>query len=64
MKAKFETTLQPHVSKRTKIPVPVELLAVVIGTAVSYFMDLHDKYGVSIINNIPTGWGFTEIKMP
>ncbi|KAI4455182.1 sulfate transporter [Holotrichia oblita] len=46
---------KPWLAKKTKVPFPIELAAVVIGTAVCYGFDFHDKYGVTIVGDIPTG---------
>lgn len=47
--------LKPWVSKRSRVPVPIELLAIVIGTLVSKFVDLKGHYGISLVGTIPTG---------
>lgn len=36
-------------------PVPVELIAVVIGTVVSYLAHFKEKYSVAIIGPLPLG---------
>ncbi|XP_072934139.1 prestin isoform X2 [Epargyreus clarus] len=47
--------LKPWVSKRSRVPVPIELLAIVIGTLVSRYGGLKDAFGISLVGNIPTG---------
>ncbi|GLV36702.1 prestin [Carabus blaptoides fortunei] len=47
--------LKPWVSKRSKIPIPIELIAVCMGTLFSYLLDLSGQYGVTLVGNIPTG---------
>ncbi|KAA0199894.1 hypothetical protein HAZT_HAZT002507 [Hyalella azteca] len=47
--------LKPRLAKFTRIPVPIELIVVVIGTTVSYCVDLNAKYNVQIVGDIPTG---------
>lgn len=49
---------QPWISKRSRVPVPIELLAIVIGTLVSKFGGLKEKFGISLVGNIPTGYDF------
>ncbi|ODM98762.1 Prestin [Orchesella cincta] len=51
----YNEVLKPWISKKVKVPFPIELLSIITGTMVSYYMDLHGKYGVAIIENIPTG---------
>lgn len=49
--------LKPALAKRSAIPVPIELIAVVGGTVVSRLLDLSgEAYGVRPIGNIPTGF--------
>lgn len=47
--------LKPWVRTKTKIPVPIELLVVIGGTAASYFGRLNDDYSIRIVGEIPTG---------
>ncbi|KAJ8960678.1 hypothetical protein NQ317_012329 [Molorchus minor] len=47
--------LKPRLAKITRIPFPIELVAVVTGTVVSYCLDLGPVYGVSVVGNIPKG---------
>nr|XP_045612541.1 sulfate transporter-like isoform X2 [Procambarus clarkii] len=54
--------LKPWVSKRSKIPIPIELIVVVIGTLTSYLMDFHRIYNVRIVGKIPTG--LPEARVP
>lgn len=53
--------LKPWVSKRSRVPVPIELLAIVIGTLASRFGDLHGVFGISLVGTIPTGLPEPEI---
>ncbi|XP_011151868.1 solute carrier family 26 member 10 isoform X1 [Harpegnathos saltator] len=47
--------LKPKVAKFCPFPVPIEMLAVVIGTLVSMQMNLSDTYNVLTVGNIPVG---------
>ncbi|XP_069356993.1 prestin isoform X1 [Maniola hyperantus] len=47
--------LKPWVSKRSRVPVPIELLAIVIGTLASSLGNLKQNYGISLVGTIPTG---------
>ncbi|VVC97831.1 unnamed protein product [Leptidea sinapis] len=53
--------LKPWVSKRSRVPVPIELLTIVIGTLISRFCDLKGLYGISLVGNIPTGLPYPEV---
>ncbi|KAJ8712908.1 hypothetical protein PYW08_008212 [Mythimna loreyi] len=53
--------LKPWVSKRSRVPVPIELLAIVIGTLASRFGNLHGVFGISLVGTIPTGLPEPEI---
>ncbi|XP_045612682.1 prestin isoform X2 [Procambarus clarkii] len=47
--------LKPWIRTKTKIPIPIELIVVSIGTLVSYLANLHNVYNVRIVGEIPTG---------
>jgi MFS superfamily sulfate permease-like transporter len=40
---------------KMKIPIPAELILVIISTAISHFATLNYRYGMSVIGLIPTG---------
>ncbi len=42
-------------------PFPIELFVVIIGTAISYFVDLKKNFKVSIVDTIPAGIPGPEI---
>ncbi|XP_034447744.1 solute carrier family 26 member 6-like [Hippoglossus hippoglossus] len=47
--------LNACLSKKLPVPIPVELLAVIIGTVVSWQVNLEEKYGVDVVGLIPSG---------
>ncbi|XP_069383440.1 solute carrier family 26 member 6-like [Paralichthys olivaceus] len=47
--------LNAYLSKKLPVPIPVELLAVVIGTVISWQVNLEEKYGVDVVGLIPSG---------
>uniref|UniRef100_T1JKB9 STAS domain-containing protein n=1 Tax=Strigamia maritima TaxID=126957 RepID=T1JKB9_STRMM len=47
--------INPRAMSKIKVPVPIELLAVIVGTGVSYAMSFNENYGVIIVGNIPGG---------
>ncbi|CAL4108342.1 unnamed protein product [Meganyctiphanes norvegica] len=47
--------LKPRLRKKTPVPIPIELIAVVLGTVASYFGDLNGNYDMRIVGKIPTG---------
>lgn len=47
--------LNAYASKKLPIPIPVELLGVVIATVISWQVNLHDKYQVDVVGLIPSG---------
>uniref|UniRef100_A0A671YRC7 Solute carrier family 26 member 6 n=1 Tax=Sparus aurata TaxID=8175 RepID=A0A671YRC7_SPAAU len=47
--------LNSYLSKKLPIPIPVELLGVVIATVVSWQVDLENKYKVDVVGLIPSG---------
>ncbi|XP_072529242.1 pendrin-like [Salminus brasiliensis] len=44
------------------IPIPIEVIVTVIATGVSYAVDLHSRYGASIVHSIPRG--FVPVQVP
>ncbi|XP_072382681.1 prestin-like isoform X1 [Diabrotica undecimpunctata] len=47
--------LKPWLAKKTTIPFPIELVAVVLGTASSRFMHFSSNYNITVVGFIPTG---------
>ncbi|KAH9504995.1 hypothetical protein Btru_061361 [Bulinus truncatus] len=45
----------PKIKPRLFMPIPVELIVVVLGTVISYFVKLEEKYDVNTVGNIPVG---------
>ncbi|KAL3974204.1 dopachrome tautomerase [Sarotherodon galilaeus] len=41
--------------KRIPVPIPVELVAIIIATVISWQFDLQQKYGVDVVGVIPSG---------
>ncbi|KAK6033099.1 STAS domain protein [Ostertagia ostertagi] len=47
--------LDPLLRRRCSVPVPYDLFVMIIGTIVSYLVNLHGRFEVKIIGKIPTG---------
>lgn len=47
--------LKPRLSKVTKIPMPIELIVVIVGTTTCYLANFPFDYNVQIVGEIPTG---------
>ncbi|CAK9802967.1 Slc26a5 [Anthophora plagiata] len=47
--------LKPRIAKMSPFPIPIEMLAVIIGTVLSVYMNLTDVYGIVIVGDIPVG---------
>uniref|UniRef100_A0A0P4VUV9 SLC26A/SulP transporter domain-containing protein n=1 Tax=Scylla olivacea TaxID=85551 RepID=A0A0P4VUV9_SCYOL len=47
--------LKPRMRKVSRIPVPMELLVVVAGTAVSDLLHLEERHHVTVVGHVPTG---------
>ncbi|GFR60242.1 sulfate transporter-like [Elysia marginata] len=45
----------PKIKPHLKMPVPIELIVVVLGTLISFFVKLEDKYEVKVVGEIPVG---------
>ncbi|NXG11953.1 S26A6 protein, partial [Sakesphorus luctuosus] len=37
------------------MPIPIELVTIIVSTGISYGVNLNDKFGISIVGNIPSG---------
>uniref|UniRef100_A0A1Q3EVM3 Putative sulfate/bicarbonate/oxalate exchanger sat-1 n=2 Tax=Culex tarsalis TaxID=7177 RepID=A0A1Q3EVM3_CULTA len=48
--------LKPKVAKRSVIPIPIELIAVISGTLLSQYLGLNEQYAIKTIGHIPTGF--------
>ena len=48
--------------EKLRVPIPIELIVVVLGTVISHFAKLDENYGVKIIGRIPKG--FPEPTVP
>lgn len=46
---------QPLWAKKFSIPIPIELIVIVVGTLASQYGLLNEDYGVSVVGHIPTG---------
>ncbi|XP_071762911.2 solute carrier family 26 member 6 [Centroberyx gerrardi] len=47
--------LNTYFSKKLPVPIPVELLAIIIATVISWQVNLEGKYGVDVVGEIPSG---------
>ncbi|XP_061474320.1 solute carrier family 26 member 6 [Rhineura floridana] len=47
--------LSDKFGKRLLIPIPIELLTIIISTVISYFAGLNNHFGISIVGDIPSG---------
>lgn len=45
----------PKIKPRLKMPVPIELIVVVLGTVISHFVRLEEIYQVDIVGQVPLG---------
>ncbi|CAL1539051.1 unnamed protein product [Lymnaea stagnalis] len=45
----------PKIKPRLLMPIPMELIVVVLGTVISYFVKLEETYGVKVVGDIPIG---------
>lgn len=53
--------VKPRIEKKLPIPIPIELFAVIIGTAVSYLAGFEEFYKVKTIGHVSTGLPLPEI---
>ena len=53
--AVYNDWIKPLYSKKFKIPIPLEMLLMAVGTTSSYFCLFNENYGVKVLGTIPTG---------
>ncbi|CAJ0608902.1 unnamed protein product [Cylicocyclus nassatus] len=51
----IKSYIDPMIKKRCRIPIPYDLFVMIIGTIVSYVVNLNSRFGVKIVGHIPTG---------
>nr|VZH95012.1 unnamed protein product [Spirometra erinaceieuropaei] len=51
----FRRWINPMVMKKVKVPIPMELVVVVLGGVISYFMQLETKHGLKVVGVVPSG---------
>ncbi|KAJ8262074.1 hypothetical protein GJAV_G00161890 [Gymnothorax javanicus] len=47
--------LNDRFKKKLPVPIPGEIIVVIVSTGISYGMQLFESYGVEVVGNIPTG---------
>ena len=53
---------QKRMVSKLKIPIPIELIVLIVSIMVSYFVNVHERYGVPVVGIIPDG--FPEPSIP
>ncbi|CAH0553727.1 unnamed protein product [Brassicogethes aeneus] len=53
--------IKPLVAKKSSFPVPIELIAVIIGTLASKYGSLPDTYNITTVGDIPSGLPYPEV---
>nr|XP_010343467.2 sulfate anion transporter 1 isoform X1 [Saimiri boliviensis boliviensis]XP_010343469.2 sulfate anion transporter 1 isoform X1 [Saimiri boliviensis boliviensis] len=56
--------LSDRYRRRLRVPVPTELLVIVVATLVSHFGQLHKRFGSSVAGDIPTGFMAPQVPEP
>lgn len=54
----FNEIIKPYISKKypkCKVPVPIELISIILGIILSYFLELNENYNVKIVAHVPSG---------
>ncbi|NWI65345.1 S26A6 protein, partial [Todus mexicanus] len=42
-------------ASKLPMPIPIELITIIVSTGISYGVNLKDKFGISVVGNIPSG---------
>ncbi|KAL0596729.1 Sulfate anion transporter 1, partial [Plecturocebus cupreus] len=56
--------LSDRYRQRLRVPLPTELLVIVVATLVSHFGQLHKRFGSSVAGDIPTGFMAPQVPEP
>ncbi|XP_059023467.1 sulfate anion transporter 1 [Mustela lutreola] len=56
--------LSERCQRRLKVPLPTELVVIVVATMVSHFGQLHERFGSSVAGDIPTGFVAPRVPDP
>ena len=51
-------------AKKLKVPVPIDMIVVVVATLLSYYFNLDERFGMKIVNKIPQGLPQPTIPSP
>ena len=51
----YKEVLEKKVKKKISLPIPVDLIVIVVSTSVSYFLNLSQLYNITIMGEIPKG---------
>ncbi|XP_049782755.1 sulfate transporter-like isoform X1 [Schistocerca cancellata] len=52
----YNELIKPRIGKKLPIPLPTELLVIITGTLVSMYVHLNEKFSVTVLGEIPTGF--------
>ncbi|KAA3681934.1 solute carrier family 26, member 5 [Paragonimus westermani] len=47
--------INPRVTRKIKVPIPIDLIIVILATVTSYYLDLNEKHGVTIVGHVSKG---------
>ncbi|KAF8571345.1 hypothetical protein P879_00078 [Paragonimus westermani] len=47
--------INPRVTRKIKVPIPIDLIIVILATVISYYLDLNEKHGVTIVGHVSKG---------
>ena len=51
----FFYIMQPRIAKKCSIPVPMQVVVVIIGTGLSFGLGFDENYEVDVVGEIPQG---------
>ncbi|KAF5405695.1 Solute carrier family 26 prestin [Paragonimus heterotremus] len=47
--------INPRVTRKIKVPIPIDLIIVILATVTSHYLDLNGKHGVNIVGHVSKG---------
>jgi len=51
----FDFFVKPIVSKKSKIPIPIQFIVVVLTTFLAWGMSLKNDFGLMVVGDVPVG---------
>jgi MFS superfamily sulfate permease-like transporter len=55
-RVKVFKSFQDRIKEKCSFPIPIHLIVVIVGTALSHVLHFESKFGVDVVGQIPKGY--------